>query len=331
MRRRNRSLAAQNLPPEFKFAPTRMFYGEPPRNKVYEDVYGSSGQAPLDDVSERLLDPIRWQSGRSPLDNVRRSTEGVVSRLTHHLRHEGATKRTRMHKFQKETITTHIEEPRGARAPRVKNRTPLDIARGAKLKKTYDPAPDLEKVRSITSGNRGFTPRSKRSYAALMKHMKADVITTLAAQHEMADAKKETRRIRMGLGEFTPDQVASMPPGYIKEIIRRRKRRDAQAIKSRVRFDPRETKGRANHGEYTTMYRPGLVPIGEGKFVHPSTVSPGATYHSALLPQGFGSLGETSESKAGDLKGALGIAGALLAGLAGIGLLMSAGTRGRTK
>ena len=330
MRRRNRSLAAQNLPPEFKFSPTKMYYGEPPRNVIYEDVW-SEGQAPIDATSERMLDPIRWQSGRSPMDNVRRGTQGVVSRLTHHLRHQGATKRTRMHKFQKETITTHIEEERGARAPRVKDRTPLEIARGAKLRKTYDPAPDLEQVLSITSGRRGFTPGSKRSYAALMSHMKSDVITTLAAQHQLADAKKEARRVRMGTGEFTPDQVASMPPGYIKEIIRRRKKRDAQAIRSRVRFDPRETKGRATHGEYTTMYRPGLVPVGDGKFVHPSSVHQGATYHSALMPSGFSGIGQASEVGAGDMKGALGIAGALLAGLAGIGLLMSAGTRGRTK
>lgn len=329
-RRENASLAGKNLPAEFQFRPTRMYYSEPPRNIIYEDALGSNGQAPLDPTSERMLDPVHWQSGRSPIDNMKRTTQGVVSRMTHHLRHERSTRPALIRNLNRETTQTHIEEAPGARQPRLRGyRTPQEVAKGAKLKRSVDPGPTLEKVRQITASKRGFTSAAKRSYEGLLAHGRQEVVENLATQLEYADKKKNEPRIRIGGSELTRSALASMPPGYRKEIFKRRAKRDAQEIRPRVRFDPRETKGLANHGQFTKVYRPGLKPIGDGLYAYPEQAARGV-YSGAIVPTDFGdpsrgalgSLGQTATaSKAG---GALGIAAVLLGSLAGIALLVSA-------
>lgn len=311
--KQNPNLAAEGMPPEFRFKPTTILYDEPPGNIIYEDAMGSSGKAPLDPRLQRGMDPIHWSRGKG-IQNMQRTAEGLISHLTH-THAVSQTPRTIMRKHQdKQTVNTFVKEPPGARQPRVKGyRTPQQVARGAKMKDfTTRPQGDPDKMAMITDPRRGFRPQSRSGFMQWLSQRRPETVDALARRMERREEKLTGERIRVGGSEFTQAQIAAMPAGYMREMIRRQRLRETKMPKPPVAFDPRESKGLATHGEYTKLARPGLVKVGEGKYVRPSQL--GIERDVAI-----GRLGNNAQPKAGLSAGEmLFMGGAVVAGLLGV-------------
>ena len=270
--RENPQLAAQGMPPEFRFKPTRIYYDEPPGSVIYEDAMGSSGKAPLDPMNQRRMDPIHW-SRKKGIENMQRTAEGVISHLTHVHQH-AQTPRTVIRKHpNKGTTVTTIREPKSLRQPRVKGyRTPQQVARGAKSKDFTPQLPaDTDTLAKITDPRRGFRVGSRKGFQDFLAQH-PQTAESLARKIEKREEKAMEERIRVGGAELTQAQLSSMPPGYVKELIRRQRLRDARGVKVPVYFDPRESKGKANHGEFSNLPQPGLIEVEPGKYVRPEQV-----------------------------------------------------------
>jgi len=313
--RENRRLAAQNMPPEFTFKPTRIYYDEPPGNVIYEDALGSRGKAPIDARSQQRMDPIHWSRGKG-IENMQRTAEGLVSHLTHTHAHS-QTPRTIVRKHvNKHTVNTIIREPKSLRQPRVKGyRTPQQVAKGAKSKDFTPTMPvDVDKLNKITDPRRGFRRSSSN---ALMQHLAQhpQTVEALARKIERREEREMEERVRVGGAELTQAQLASMPAGYVKELIRRQQIRDAQQVKPRVMFDPRESKGQATHGQFSNLPQPGLVEVEPGKYMRPEQLG--------MQPDGaIGKLGSNAQPEHSALSNAAWAGGVVLAAVLGLGLFL---------
>jgi len=280
---RNPSLAAQNMPPEFRFKPTKIYYDKPPRNTVYEDALGSGGKAPIDPRLQRLLDPITWKSDRSPVANMQQSAHGVISKLIHEHKHS-QTPRTIIRKnVPKITINTRHEEQPGARQPLMRgNRTPQQVARGVKTThRPVRPGPDINKINAILDPRRGFKPGSAEAYRNLLMQATPESVEQIAAKAERAAEKREEPTTSIGSHQFTDAELQAAPPGLIKVMVDRELQRRTKKNKPRVMFDPRESRGLSTHGQYTTIPRPGLVEFEPGKFMRPEQL--GMTANEAVV------------------------------------------------
>jgi len=269
--KRNTQLAAQNMPPEFKFQPTRMYYNAPPSKIIYEDAMGSSGKSPMDPRLQAILDPIHWAAGRGGEQNFEKTSRGVIAHLTQQFRHS-QTPITRIRKHDRpQNINRIIEEAPGARRPRVRGyRTPEEVARGAKAKQpSVKPQPDLDKMAMLLDPRRGFRVGSRRSYAKFLSTLKKETVDSMAAPMMKRIEQENAPRVRIGGSEYTKNQLQSLPPGYVRTLIERQKRRAASQAKPQVMFDPKESKGMSSDGQYTTLEKPGLIEIEEGKWVKP--------------------------------------------------------------
>ncbi|MFH1557534.1 MAG: hypothetical protein ABII76_22225, partial [Pseudomonadota bacterium] len=267
---RNRSIAGQNLPPEFDFRPTQMVYKEPARKIVYEDAMGSKGTALMDPRMTRAMDPLHWRSDRSPMANVRETTNGSVAQLNHMLRFS-RNSQTLIRKYDQPTVSTKISEPAGARKPLVRGRTPQEIARGAKAPQSAVQAPSMEKIQKIIDPRRGFRPGSGAGVAEYLAD-KPQVVESLASQAQRNEERRNEAVYQIGAGSFTEKQIRSLPPGYVKALTERAEQRKSKQAKPTVMFDPKESRGLSPRGQYTEIPRPGLVDIGNGKYVRPEQV-----------------------------------------------------------
>jgi len=311
----NPNLAAPGMPPEFQFRPTKMIYDEPPGNVIYEDALGSSGTSYLDPANQRRMDPIHW-SRAGGVANMQRTAHGLISHMVHSHRASWSPK-TVLRKFERGTLNTTIVEPKGARRPRLKgHRTPEEVARGAKAQSpALKPQASPSDMAKIMDPRRGFRRgRSRALESFLRSHPR--VARSLASRVDRRREKANAERVRVGGAEVTQSQYASMPPGYVKELLRRRAMREARRPKPQVAFDPRESKGLATHGEYSTIPRPGTVEVAPGKYMRPEQL--GMEQDVAI-----GAFGAVAQPKASSpLRDAALIGGIVVFGVLGAALLL---------
>lgn len=316
--RRNRNFAIQQMPPEFSIEPTKMYFSEPPRKIVFEDEISQSGTSFMSPKLQRLMDPVRWQTGRTPMDNVRQSDQGVITRLTQMHRH-AQTPMTVIRKLQRpQNVNTRIDEP--TKRPTIKGRTPQQIARGAKSMARQIPArqPSQQKIdRILRRRSSSLRPEAMATYAKELQQATPQTVDAIYSRLEKADRQREQIVHKVGAKSLTESQLRSLPAGYVRELQKRADRRLNSQPKQRVMFDPRESRGMSSHGQYSSIPRPGLVEAAPGKYVRPEQVG--------LAPrQSIGRLGNNAQPIAETgVKDMLLLGGTLLAGV--IGLMMMRG------
>jgi len=276
----NKPLSEQGLPIEFTYQPTKVLHGPPRGDVIYEQGLGQEGKAPIFPWMQSKLDPLHWsKSGDQSMSDT---VHEVVNSLTqmHQLSQTPHTEITK--NVQAVTTNTRVETPPGYNKARPNGYFSVEEAIHAqKANNSGNVQPEVQTSSAALLGrlagkNRGWSGNGTppQSFLNTMRRH-----PTTAQQLGKLPEGQEPSVLIAG-ARLTEKQMKSIPPGLLRVLLKSQSRRMGQLSRPPAAFHPSESNYKST--QYTTRWRPGLVPVAPGMYVRPEQV---AYYHQTQFGQ----------------------------------------------